>query len=927
MNHNQDKNYTLHIISNSHWDRDWVYPFQETRLLLLEFMDNLLDLLERDKKFHSFLMDSQTIAIEDYLQLRPEKEEQIKKFVKSGKLIVGPWYTLPEEYIINGESLVRNLVVGHRYAQQYGKVFKVGYTPFSYGQTSQMPQIYQGFDIDTIIFYRGINTQKSEFIFEGPDGSRLLGSRFGALSRFSYYFYIYRMARFGMSRDEWWYDWDRGALPFRMNNENHPHDHYYPLNVAQETFNKAVLPKQLKKLVKEESEHFTTSHIACMQGFDCSSPDPKETELINDCVPILEEMGHKIKLDSLDNFMKEMRKEVKDPEVIRGESRNPGATGKWTHLFGDVISSRTKIKRRNAQTETLLQRLAEPFSVLGWMVGGDYMKSTLDLAWKYLLQNHPHDDICGGGIDQMEKDMMYRFDQADIISRGVMRRGLSSVQKRIDNSDVDINESVVTVFNPSPFKRSEVVTLTVDLPDKSEYKGFSIRDDKNKAIPFVEFYREPYGTLVRNLQDVSLQLRSQRVHLHAEFKDIPAYGYRTFLIKRENKDIERRPVILDRTSDAPEMENEFLKVKINADGTLDIFDKKTRHEFKDQHYFEESGESGIPWVHEVPEQNRMITTRHTRATIEQLEKSEFLNRYLVKHTLVVPTGLEGTKGNFKRSKSTVEMPVTSTLTLRKGERWLDVHTTIDNRAESHRVRACFPTNINVEVSTAEAAFDVIERPVIRTPDSLYYEKPNPQYPMHRFVDMSDNKIGLAVINDGIREYEAIDDPERTLAITLFRGFMATQSPVLDQWDDYPWMKLSQSLGRNEWRYAIMPHAGNWQKSHLYKEAEKFNLFLETAQAGKGKGDLPKQMSFIEIDSEEIALSSLKKHEQRESAVLRLFNPSLNKIDTKVKFHLSVKEAWLTNMNEERKERLTIKGKHVVDLSFGPKKIVTCEVIL
>ena len=107
MDQDQNKNYTLHVISNTHWDRAWVYPFQETRLLLLEFMDDLLALLDRDQKFHSFLMDSQTIAIEDYLALRPEKEEQLKRLVKAGKLIVGPWYTLPEEYIINGESLVR----------------------------------------------------------------------------------------------------------------------------------------------------------------------------------------------------------------------------------------------------------------------------------------------------------------------------------------------------------------------------------------------------------------------------------------------------------------------------------------------------------------------------------------------------------------------------------------------------------------------------------------------------------------------------------------------------------------------------------------------------------------------------------------------------------------------------------------------------
>ena len=339
----------IHIICNTHWDRAWVYPFQETRLLLLEFMDDLLDLLERDPKFHSFLMDSQTIAIEDYLELRPEREEQLKKFVGQGRLIVGPWYTLPEEYVVNGESLVRNLVVGHRLAQEWGAVSKIGYTPFSYGQTSQMPQIYRGFDIDTIIFYRGINTKKSEFILEGPDGSRVTGCRFGALSRFSYYFYVYRMARFGMSRDEWWYDWDRGALPFRLNNEHRPHDHYYPLDVASEQFNTDVLPTQLEKLIKDESEHFSTRHIACMQGFDCSSPDPNERELIEMSRPIVEEMGHEIVQNSLNEYMREMMAEVKDPEVLTGESRNPGSTGKWTALMGDVISSRNKLKRRNAQ--------------------------------------------------------------------------------------------------------------------------------------------------------------------------------------------------------------------------------------------------------------------------------------------------------------------------------------------------------------------------------------------------------------------------------------------------------------------------------------------------------------------------------------------------------------------------------------------------
>ena len=923
QNQTEKKGYKLHVISNTHWDREWVYPFQETRLLLLDFMDDLLNLLDRDPEFHSFLLDSQTIAVEDYLDLRPEEEERVKKHVSSGRLIVGPWYSLPEEYIVNGESLVRNLVVGHRLASKWGKVSKIGYTPFSYGQTSQMPQIYRGFDIDTIIFYRGINTPKSEYIMEAPDGSRVTGCRFGALSRFSYYFYIFRMVRYGMSRDEWWYDWDRGALPFRLCNEYHPYAHYYILDPSDKQWNEEVLPAQLKKLIEDESQHFSTRHIACMQGFDTSSPDPEERHLIESCRPILEKMGHEIFQDSLENFMRAMMKEVKDPFEIKGESRNPSETGKWTHLFGDVISSRSKTKRMNAQTETAIQRWAEPFATLGWLAGGEYPKSALDLAWRYLLQNHPHDTICGAGIDQMEKDMIYRFDQAQIISKGLMRRGLQAIQKRIDNSDIDIHDSVLTVFNPSPYPRSEVVTVYLDLPDKCGYEDFSIRDPHGKAIPIHEVERFSHGTLVRNLQDISLQQRAERVKLHVQVDGIPAYGYRSYHVKNEDAGDGVKPPNTEATP-TNVLENEYLRAKINSDGSLDILNKKTGHEFKSQHYFEDGGESGHPWVHMFPENDEVITTLNKEAEIELMESNGLVTRYRIKHVLNVPDGIVGKEGSYSRGKKRKEMPIESIITLRKGQLWLDVTTKINNPAEQHRVRVCFPTRIPAKVSSAEAAFDVIERPIIRTPDSLYYNKANPQYPMHRFVDLSDGAVGLAVLNDGIREFEAVDDDERTLCITLFRAFTPTQSPVIDQWDVFPEMKLAQCLGPNEWRYAIYPHAGNWEKGAVYREAENFNLPLQVAQAGRGGGDLPKELSFVEVKPRELVLSAMKRGELRDSLILRFFNPTDKEILGELIFHQPIGQAWLANMNEERREQLYHHGRNV-QMAVPKRKIITLEI--
>ena len=371
------------------------------------------------------------------------------------------------------------------------------------------------------------------------------------------------------------------------------------------------------------------------------------------------------------------------------------------------------------------------------------------------------------------------------------------------------------------------------------------------------------------------------------------------------------------------MENESLKITIQPDGSLDILDTLTNHLFTGQHYFEESGESGHAWIHMAPEQDEVITSLGHKAIVECLEASDLLTRYRVRVVLEVPAGLEGESRSYRRTKQAVSLPIESTLTLRKGQRWLDVQTRIDNRAEQHRVRACFPTRIAATHSAAEAAFDVIERPITITPDSAYFGKTNPQYPMHRFVDMSDGNVGLALLNEGMREYEATDDHDRTLYLTLLRGFTAMQSPVIDQWDVYPWMKLSQSLGINECHYAIMPHADGWLQGRLYEAAEQFELPLESAQAGKGGGDMPKQFSFLEISPPDVVLSALKKCEHRDSLVLRVYNPTSADILAQVTCNTQVQDAWLTNMNEERREKLVVKDG-MIEVSMPHKKIVTLE---
>ncbi|MBP8130429.1 MAG: alpha-mannosidase, partial [Candidatus Hydrogenedentes bacterium] len=126
----------MHVISNTHWDREWLFDFQETRMLLAEMFDKLLDILDARPDYKAFLMDGQVIPVEDYLEVRPENRERLVGHVRAGRLQIGPWYTDPECFCVGGESLVRNLLYGHRVANALGGVMKVGYTPFSYGQNS-----------------------------------------------------------------------------------------------------------------------------------------------------------------------------------------------------------------------------------------------------------------------------------------------------------------------------------------------------------------------------------------------------------------------------------------------------------------------------------------------------------------------------------------------------------------------------------------------------------------------------------------------------------------------------------------------------------------------------------------------------------------------------------------------------------------------
>ncbi len=619
--------------------------------------------------------------------------------------------------------------------------------------------------------------------------------------------------------------------------------------------------------------------------------------------------------------------------MLRGEFRDPGATGSWTHLFGDIISARPRLKQHNHLAEVNLQRRAEPWAAISAMTGGEYLKPALDRCWKFLLQNHPHDTITGGGIDQMERDSLFRFNQINIIAEGVARRGLERLQIQIDNGDLPATDSVLTVFNPCPFPRKAVISCLVDMPQGMGYTAFTVKTPEGKTLRVQQQEKFPMGVLVRNLQDISVELRTERVRCHVETADIPAFGYSTYHLVRAP-----RFAYLPGTL-APEtnvLENEHLRVVFNSNGTLDLTHKETGRVYAGLHYFEDSGETGHSWVHMAPERDEIITSHGVPCHIALEESGPLFARMRVDYHLQIPVSVEdepyvdfrqGDINDTGRTQERREMIITSRFTLRAGAKRLDVTTSFENTCKHHRLRVVFPTRLDCDRTDAEIAYDVIGRDIHIKEASPYYGHPNPQYPMHRFVDMTDGTCGFAVINNcGLREYEAMDKDDRPLAITLLRAFTYRNSPVFGRWETYPDMELAQCIGKFEWSYALYPHAGDWTNG-CYREAEAMNLPLEPAQAGPHEGTLPKALSFLTLEGENLQITALKQAEDRPgNYILRLFNPTENAVQGALILFKAFKEAWLTNMDEERKEQLQPKGNRL-DLNVPKKKILTIEFAL
>ncbi|MGQ9852196.1 MAG: alpha-mannosidase [Candidatus Oleimicrobiaceae bacterium] len=919
-----EKHYEFHVISNTHWDREWRYPAQETRLHLVELMDWLLELFARCPEYKHFHLDSQTIPLEDYLELRQEKREELQKYISEGRLLVGPWYTLPEMNTVSGEAIVRNLMRGHKIGRQFGTVMKVGYTPTSYGQLSQIAQIYAGFGIDGIMFYRGIVKDEcaTEYLLEAPDGTQILGLRLSALfSRAAFWLHLLRPTMYENALHDGLYRWPLGQMPFRRCDTAGGDQDYWLLKPSSlEHFNTALLDEGMKNIRADVAADATTPYLVVLDGMDSVFPHPNTVKVIAYCNA--KNTGDVYIHSSLPAALEKIKKAVDRSRltVLKGERRHPSVDNWFNRLLKDNISTRLYQKQINARMQTLLEKWAEPWSTFAMMLGQEYPAALFELAWKYLLTNHAHDSITGVSIDQVHRDMLFRWDQVGQIGEALTNRACAAVVRRLKLGHVPREHTAVVVFNPLQFARTEIVEVEVDFPDDPKQKAMRVVDaETGQEVCFQLQERKDWGALVMNRYDIPSPFYTRRFRFLLEAQGIPGCGYRTFIVERKDGELVNYGSML-MANDT--IENEFLRVQFKPNGAFDMTHKPSGRVFRNCHFFEDEAEAGDPWTHLAPLENAKVSSLGCAAHLRLVEDGELQTTMQVDIVMQVPKALA--EGKRRRSSEVIPLPISSRITLRKGSPRLDIVTTFDSQAMDHRLRVCFPSGIASASVDVETAFDVVTRS-IALPDTRDWVEPvTGTQPHLSFVDISDGNVGLALISHGLVEYEVQDNEWRTMLLTLVKGVRYPRVGLPPERVERLEQVGSQCLGRHTCAYALYPHLGNWETGEVFAHTYRHFAPVRAFQCGISEGDLPLSMSFLQLAPGSLVLSAVKKCEERNSLIVRFFNPTEKEVPGHLRLARPIRKAHLTNLNEERIEPLPVTASGELRLAVPHKKIVTVE---
>lgn len=695
------------LVTHSHWDREWYRTFQAFRARLVDMIDKVIALLSRDPGFR-FLLDGQTIVLEDYLEIRPERRDELRRACESGRIAIGPWYVQPDSLLPSGEAHVRNLLEGRRVGRSFGPVSKTAYTPDSFGHPAQFPQLFRGFGLEPFVYWRGngdeIDGLPAEYLWKSPDGSTVL----------VHHLWKGYFAAAGLPADA------GAAVP------------------------------RLRRLAEQLSERTRNDCVLLMNGIDHAMPCENTAAIAE---ALARATGWTIERALPDDFARALSRHA---PLFAGELLG----GRIANLLPGVWSTRAPLKLRNRRAETLLEAWAEPWAALGRVAGAPDERPALRSAWRSLLRNQAHDSICGCSQDRVHAQMLARYDAAEELAAETTTRlleriaGLDAARETPWSDEIDI-----AVFNPSPFPRTDAVRFHLD-----PRSWIEIRGDEIDVHPFLRANLSASGyTADGRPARVILASETDRIRLFPErpsfsievvVADVPALGWKRVHLRPSKA----HP---DEEDDGREITVDDLAVLMAEDGTFEF--RAAERTYPGLCGLEDIGDRGDTYDFDPVVGG---TVRLEDVQVRRNKHPHGAQTLAVRRILSVPAGLDAMRG--ERSESPVALVVETEAHLVPGTRRVDLRVRVDNPARDHRLRLLFPTGAPAGEFLAATTFDVARR-TTKLPDASRWVHPvQPTFPQQGFVSAN----GLTVAAPGLPEAEVTSEGVIAVTLLRAVGWLA-----------------------------------------------------------------------------------------------------------------------------------------------------------
>ena len=857
-----------HLISHTHWDREWYLNSKYTNEWLVPFFDALLRMLEKEPHYR-FVLDGQTSMIEDCCEQLERQgqdvasfKQRLQKYASEGRLLVGPYYLQPDWQLVSDEALVRTLLIGEQTAREFGPVMRVGWLLDNFGQISQAPQIHREFGIEGLYLWRGVEMApteiQSEFLWKSPDGTT------------STAVYLVGSYRNGMRLAEY----------------------------------RESMQDRIKVQVAKLAPFATSPNILIMNGYD-------QEMVPDDIMPLIERGamdwdGVQIVQSTPEEYIEAIERHHPNLQVFEGALYS----GRYISVFPGILSSRMYLKIENDLCQRQLERYAEPLATVAWGLGFPYPTNELTRCWKLLLKNHPHDSICGVSIDDVHTDMEMLFKEAHTLAQDITHSALSSWLTKIHTTRYDDAASRWVIVNTSPRERSGVIALETELSAVKDSEGNILPVQKSERGRTLVFLPKIPGLGYRTIYATDSASASPRIDSPVTCD--PAEG----TLENENIHVKVHTdgslTLTDKINRATYPHLAIFQDEADAGDEYNY--SPPPH---DQVITTENRQAQIEWLETGPLRAKLKISIALPLPEELTPDRNCRSARLRLLPIVTWLTLDMHSPMIK-----FHTQVRNTV---KDHRLRVLFPTGIRTDHSHAETQFDVTRHKIE----PAAYDDSTIPAEVKQILLGAREPEPTtiFPQRTFVDLNDGKRGIAILNHGLPEYEVLKD-NNTVALTLFRsiGWIARSDLRSRIGDAGPLIAVpdAQCLRTMEFDYAILPHAGDWQAGRVSELADEFNSDLLAVQAERYAGSLADSGGFLSLEDngQLLKLTAIKRSEDGQAVIVRFHNPTDVTVEGRIKTLFRIHRASYVTLGENEKEAIKIEDDHIVLVLAAAKKIVT-----